>query len=79
VSFVLANLITRTESAIRDLRVEDRVQGLETIGALLPRSANMSRFAELARDRGRRGICVPAESSALRITWLARSSAACTD
>ncbi len=38
VSFETADLITRAEAAIRDLNAEDRVQGLEAIGALLLRS-----------------------------------------
>lgn len=38
VSFETADLIARAEAAIRDLNAEDRVQGLEAIGALLLRS-----------------------------------------
>jgi len=38
VSFETADLITRAESAIADLNAEDRIQGLEAIGALLLRS-----------------------------------------
>jgi hypothetical protein len=38
VSFETADLITRAERAIQDLNAEDRVQGLEAIGALLLRS-----------------------------------------
>ena len=38
VSFETADLVTRAEAAIRELNAEDRVQGLEAIGALLLRS-----------------------------------------
>ncbi len=38
VSFETADLIARAEAAIRDLNAEDRVRGLEAIGALLLRS-----------------------------------------
>jgi Fic family protein len=38
VSFETADLVARAEAAIRDLNAEDRVQGLEAIGALLLRS-----------------------------------------